>query len=179
MSKNKQEYLREYRKKNLNKLREQEKRRKRKARLGNKIDKSGHGITDAIIRDLAVHIPQGLPDIRNHSHISILGEVLKQHGWNDEAVKVYINELLLPVRVGQKKYEQILEERRSKDKQYEIWKLIGEVLENNGLSDILDEKIEDVDYDDWHEAFSLWVDGKESNFKWKYCPHCGEEINSE
>ena len=217
MSKDRREYMREYRKKNLERLRENEKKRKRKSRTKDgrqtlkKIDTGGHGLTDGIVRDLAYKIPQGLPDLRNHHHISILRDVLKSHGWNDEAVKVYISELLLPIRVGQKIYEEILEERERDNRQHEIWELISGVLKNGRLDlenheewsneqwkqylrigedlELISDENEylnsgsaesyDIVKQEVEGVVNYWTEKHNGKTIWKYCPHCGKEIDHE
>ena len=155
------EYFKKWREKNKKK-----EQRKYRIRYTKKVLEKEGRLPTQILKELSYRVPSGIANFTNPHHVGILREILIEQGWKDDTIRSFISEILLPIRVGEKKYEEIIEKRKM-DKLDEA------------LSDVFGEEVEDVVNDEWDGASSLWVDGEESNFKWKYCPHCGKEINHE
>ena len=161
MNKSRREYYKKWREKNRESIREKDKIRHTK-----KVLKNEGRLPTQILRELSDRVPTGLPDWRNPHHVDILRQILINNGWDAEAIRKFVNELLLPIRVGEKKYLHILKEREEKKDE--------EFLDK--LSEFLDENVDDnLDIDTLNE--SKWkVESEDGNMKWKYCPHCGETL---
>ncbi len=102
-----------------------------------------------LLRDIAHRCQDGVPDFTNPHHIALLEETLLGYGWPDNSIEEFRRLLLRPILIGQKKHQELLDKKKS-DKLSEA------------LSEYLEEEKEE----------------EEEKETWKYCPHCGKEINN-